>query len=671
MDIFASSNNSPSKPFSKKKKFNKKFHKKKKNKLLYNNDDKSSKKINNNNNNKNGNNNNNSNNNNINNANNNQKKKFGKKFNNKKKRKWDKNNKNDRKRKKKNNMNNYSDSDNNIQPKIEKDNSYPNPFVNYNKDPIPNRFINPSDTPLFQTLLNDQYIGLIVDNNCYEQHLSSSSSNNNNNNNNNNDNYDQIYHDRAKEALKMLGEKGFYVYDFTQPLGLNTPIARTFVTRTCIGKPGMTYKYLGLRMFAIPWSNLKTYNTEKIYDASTINALQTIRKLNSKLNMRGQNHLENNTAMRNSGSTNYNLTLINHMLPLSAEDLLDKNRKLKNETCFDDDPCAVSWHADSSLENYSTIAVYQALEKGNDYENLAWKLAVRVQVDAEGPNAGRARRNASAKSDHNNNNNSSKSNGKKSNKIVEDILAQNTPPLCIPLEKSGQSYFMFDTFNHHHQHAVLAGSCERWASTHRVCTTERHSVEEVLRRNISISQNEKNAIKEWTQSFNGLMEIEFEWLRQWYIQGTNHKELHLVYWQDKIKELIGLWGKFQAKERKKMKYLTNAVLVVESRKQQHAKDLPPPPRKQRKHAQTIENMGGINVYNACIELIQQLKKKRIGWSKRELDPIYKRVPQHYRPIKFYERFKDSIGEDENGMINADIMLNQLVDLKERYTKATT
>ena len=63
--------------------------------------------------------------------------------------------------------------------------------------------------------------------------------------------------------------------------------------------------------------------------------------------------LENNTAMRNSGSTNYNLTLINHMLPLSAEDLLDKNRKLKNETCFDDDPCAVSWHADSSLENYS------------------------------------------------------------------------------------------------------------------------------------------------------------------------------------------------------------------------------------------------------------------------------------------------------------------------------
>ena len=96
--------------------------------------------------------------------------------------------------------------------------------------------------------------------------------------------------------------------------------------------------------------------------------------------MRGQNHLEKNITMKNGSSTNYNLTLINHMLPLSAEDLLDKNRKLKNETRFDDDPCAVSSHADSSLENYSTIAVYQALEKGNDYENLTKRIEERLGV---------------------------------------------------------------------------------------------------------------------------------------------------------------------------------------------------------------------------------------------------------------------------------------------------
>ena len=78
----------------------------------------------------------------------------------------------------------------------------------------------------------------------------------------------------------------------------------------------MTYKYLGLRMFAIPWSGLKVYNKLKCYDEETINALRTIRSLNYVLNLRGQYHIEND---KNSGiggsSTNYNLTLINHMLP--------------------------------------------------------------------------------------------------------------------------------------------------------------------------------------------------------------------------------------------------------------------------------------------------------------------------------------------------------------------
>ena len=50
----------------------------------------------------------------------------------------------------------------------------------------------------------------------------------------------------------------------------------------------MTYKYLGLRMFAIPWSGLKVYNKLKCYDEETVNALQTIRSLNYVLNLRGQ-----------------------------------------------------------------------------------------------------------------------------------------------------------------------------------------------------------------------------------------------------------------------------------------------------------------------------------------------------------------------------------------------
>ena len=48
---------------------------------------------------------------------------------------------------------------------------------------------------------------------------------------------------------------GVFQYDVTQPMGPSTPLAVTKVTRTCIGDPGITYKYLGLRMFAHPWTD--------------------------------------------------------------------------------------------------------------------------------------------------------------------------------------------------------------------------------------------------------------------------------------------------------------------------------------------------------------------------------------------------------------------------------
>jgi hypothetical protein len=44
------------------------------------------------------------------------------------------------------------------------------------------------------------------------------------------------------------------VVDVTQPLGLGTKLAPTFVRRTLVGENGITYKYLGLRMFAHPWA---------------------------------------------------------------------------------------------------------------------------------------------------------------------------------------------------------------------------------------------------------------------------------------------------------------------------------------------------------------------------------------------------------------------------------
>jgi hypothetical protein len=142
----------------------------------------------------------------------------------------------------------------------------------------------------------------------------------------------------------------------------------------------------------------------------------------------------------------------------------------------------VSWHADSSLEHYSTIAVYHCTDRqaagplpagvsggsavavngkgvghrhkkqktelkqggAKDHmaqadeavegEDLSWRVAMRVWPNAEGPTAGRP--------------------------VPEDVATalaaadtQKCPPyVAVPLA-SGSVYYLLDDFNHHHQHS--------------------------------------------------------------------------------------------------------------------------------------------------------------------------------------------------------------------------
>ena len=63
------------------------------------------------------------------------------------------------------------------------------------------------------------------------------------------------FHRQFRECLHGIQADGLLArHDVTQPMGLGTRLARTRVTRCLIGKPGITYKYLGVRMFAHPWS---------------------------------------------------------------------------------------------------------------------------------------------------------------------------------------------------------------------------------------------------------------------------------------------------------------------------------------------------------------------------------------------------------------------------------
>ena len=84
------------------------------------------------------------------------------------------------------------------------------------------------------------------------------------------------FHQRFRHCLSALQADGVLDrHDITQPMGPGTALARTRVTRCLIGKPGSTYKYLGLRMFAHPWSG------DEVSEACA-----ALRKLSKKLEKR-------------------------------------------------------------------------------------------------------------------------------------------------------------------------------------------------------------------------------------------------------------------------------------------------------------------------------------------------------------------------------------------------
>ena len=152
-------------------------------------------------------------------------------------------------------------------------------------------------------------------------------------------------HTGFRDALDALDEGGVFQYDVTQPMGPGTPLAVTKVTRTCVGDPGITYKYLGLRMFAHPWTDAAAQTDTSAKAVS--DAYATLRKQNETLDARSQDCL---TAEGKGGSTRFSLTLINRMDPTGLKP------DLKDEPEFGMGKVSVSWHADSSLVHESTIA---------------------------------------------------------------------------------------------------------------------------------------------------------------------------------------------------------------------------------------------------------------------------------------------------------------------------
>jgi mRNA N6-methyladenine demethylase len=116
-------------------------------------------------------------------------------------------------------------------------------------------------------------------------------------------------------------------------------------------------------------------------------------------------------------------------------------------------------------------------------------------------------------------------------------------------------YYLLDDFNHQHEHTVISGTRHiRYSSTHRVA---RGQTWFSLRDQCETIRSHK-IITDWFTNKNTTLssscwcpkairaqqrlwtELEFEWIRQWYVQGQRHASHH-GYWHEPIRYMEECW----------------------------------------------------------------------------------------------------------------------------------
>ena len=411
-----------------------------------------------------------------------------------------------------------------------------------------------------------------------------------------------------QSALLQMDKEGLFRTDVTQPAGLGGKCVKTYVTRCLLGDEGTTYKYLGLRMFSHPWiTPTQSTSINKVQSP-----IQTMWKLNHTLTDQTKKHLKaleqkrlkrKEAAPVTNGRPGFHVTLVNKM---------KASPRLKEEPMYGTKKCSVSWHADSSLEHYSTIAAYHTIVHGdqtNNDDDGDWSIALRVTHNAEGPKA----------------------------KRLSDITVDpSSPPVAVTLP-SGSAYYLLDDHNHHHQHAVLApedsSHSVRFSSTHRLLR-EGHNVEHILERCQTVCANfHRNGPKRWRAEQVLLNDIEFEWLRQFFIQGSENKMLLWGYWEGPIRRLCRYWELLENRTRQVLLTLRYASEAHCGLSGTGAVDLR---EKRTKALATIKEILGNrspkSIYDRLSAMLRERSTKRALWLERERDPVFKRMPSGCRPL---------------------------------------
>jgi alpha-ketoglutarate-dependent dioxygenase FTO len=420
------------------------------------------------------------------------------------------------------------------------------------------------------------------------------------------------FHQQARAALERLRDANYYQYDIVMAGGKHS--SRTFVKRTLVGNPGITYKYLGLRLFAHAWSG-----------PGVSPWMKAIGEMNQRM-------ITMTERFPNHQRCQYNLTLINYMEPTMRTKV-----GFKEEAYYGMGKVSVSWHADSSLESGSSIGVYHCLPTQRSAK-WDWRIALRPSPsDRTNKNDGNT---------NNNNNNNTNNKNKNTNKRPKTSSPAAKP--VVVSTKDGDAYFLLGDFNETHQHCVLAGSqSNRISSTHRVAVTEEDTYDYILKRvkiarkrfrlqmeaidsdaatsssSPSSSNNLDAKIIRYCQRV--LTEVETEWIAQYWLQGAQHDKMH-TWWQRPMKTLEAYWKALEAATCKLYSHLCS------SRKNTNT------------NSTSSDENGGVPV-DVVRVLVNEFKKRqtlRQQWDERRADKIYqRRIAEEYRPVA-----RPIFGEDD-------------------------
>ena len=146
---------------------------------------------------------------------------------------------------------------------------------------------------------------------------------------------------RVTDGLEELNQQGLFHHDVVTNGGIR--LGATVVRRILAGEPGITYKYLGLRTFAHPWRG-----------EGARPQLAPLQELNAAFVASTTRLLKVGKGVGKNGSCAYNLSLVNLLEPSDARGGALRNKAGEK---LGTGGMAVSWHADSAVEDFSSIAV--------------------------------------------------------------------------------------------------------------------------------------------------------------------------------------------------------------------------------------------------------------------------------------------------------------------------